>query len=105
MSITKAYDDMNANLGAMIRGPVTETTATVATAAGQVLAENADRKFLVLQNRGAQALYISFGGTAGSDKLKLAVDEKLVLQPAPTNAISAISADAVSGTSLYIAEA
>lgn len=86
-------------------GSIIETTPNAPFAgSGEVLAANPDRRLLIVENRGANDIHLSFGGTASASTLTLAVGKQLFFEyPAPTNALNALADTA--DTAMYIAEA
>jgi hypothetical protein len=84
---------------------LSEVTGTAALSSTQVLAANTSRKYLLLQNLSAAAIYISFGSVVSTSTLRLDGGASLCFEgtAVPTNALRLLGTQA--GQNYYIAHA
>lgn len=70
-----------------------QTDATVTATASAILTENFDRDYLLIQNNGAETLYLNFSQTATTTN-SVAIEAGKAYEPAaiPSNSISAVTA-------------
>lgn len=72
-----------------------QTTESITTSAAEILAENPDRKYLLLQNNGDGIVYLNFSTTAtAGNGIKLDPGDAYEPDHVPSNAISAIGSAA-----------